>query len=351
MRYINWRRIILKRIVLRKEMYLSYVKYSLGGTGWLGYQSTLILAKAKNFDLHIWEKTYNLSLKLVYVDGYQCLKPLTTYHILHTSRFTHFNLLAETNIKISDEKEIKKNLSDNHSKISPRKKELKINVSEKLTKEEIDEKLQDELSDNGQKSPVAYVSLPLTIDLNHLLEDRNPVIDVSSANLFKYYNCDILPTIGTVLSLVVIPPDRIASGSKDGCIRVWNVRKPKLLLTISTQEVWICALALLPENRLAGADGGDISIWNLDTGVLIKKIKIGYAAIYSLVSLPSGHLASGSVDGSLRIWDIDKSNLVAVDKMVIINSLVMLSNQFLASGFSVGQLEFGISLTLRNFIV
>ncbi len=83
----------IQRCCESKEMFLSYVRNSLGRQGWLGYQSALLVAQQKHFNLYIWRKLGQNSLECTHY--HQEDKAVNTFHILHTNRFTHFNLLAQ----------------------------------------------------------------------------------------------------------------------------------------------------------------------------------------------------------------------------------------------------------------
>lgn len=84
----------IKDYCASKEMYVSYVINSLGKNGWLGYKSAWLMAKYKQFNLHIWRKSSSSSTKLELIDQHRQTDSEVIYHILHTDGFTHFNLLA-----------------------------------------------------------------------------------------------------------------------------------------------------------------------------------------------------------------------------------------------------------------
>jgi hypothetical protein len=82
-----------------ESMYLSYVQNSLGidakdGGGWLGYASALLIARHKGFNLYIWQKETKSHQVTCNLYHHQPTN-VVTYHLFHTARFTHFNLLVE----------------------------------------------------------------------------------------------------------------------------------------------------------------------------------------------------------------------------------------------------------------
>jgi len=69
----------------------------------------------------------------------------------------------------------------------------------------------------------------------------------------------------------------------------------------------INALAVLADGRLAsGSDDGTVRLWDvLGAGTCVGKLSpCGYAhAVWSLVALPDGRLAAGTGDGGIWLWD------------------------------------------------
>jgi hypothetical protein len=62
---------------------------------WLGYKSALLWARTKQLNLHIWRQSDTQEDVLTLVDMHTSSNALKTIHMLHTSGFTHFNLLEE----------------------------------------------------------------------------------------------------------------------------------------------------------------------------------------------------------------------------------------------------------------
>lgn len=105
-----------------------------------------------------------------------------------------------------------------------------------------------------------------------------------------------------VSCMVVLPDGRLATGSWDTTIRVWD-------LTTATSQVLrghtktIKCLVILPDGRLAsGSWDKTIQLWDLVTGtsqMLEERTRI----INCLAVLPDCRLAAGSYDGMIRLWD------------------------------------------------
>lgn len=111
----------LKSYCATKEMYLHYVENSLGKNGWLGYESALLIAQVKQYDLYVWNKSLTNSQTLELIKFYQSECPINTFHLLHTDCFTHFNLLAEVE-KLNNTKDSPRSII---SKLQPQRTTIK----------------------------------------------------------------------------------------------------------------------------------------------------------------------------------------------------------------------------------
>jgi hypothetical protein len=78
-----------------QTMYRQYVEKSLGKTGWLGYNSILLLAQINHFTVYIWKKSDDHLNQLKLINYHHAGENASSYSMLHTNGYTHFNLLAE----------------------------------------------------------------------------------------------------------------------------------------------------------------------------------------------------------------------------------------------------------------
>ena len=142
------------------------------------------------------------------------------------------------------------------------------------------------------------------------LQNGNLIATALLDTTIKIWEADSTNLIATLAghslearSLVVLQNSNLASGGRDGTIKIWNTVNFSLIRNINaTDEVW--SLAVLQNGLLAsGAKNGDISIWNCDSGSLIRTVKGHAGYVYSLVALENGNLASISEDSSVKIWN------------------------------------------------
>jgi len=132
------------------------------------------------------------------------------------------------------------------------------------------------------------------------------IVRLWNPNEGKQIGEDIHENEGDITSLAFSPNGTLlAIGSYDSTVKLWNVRDQGVIKTLSPR-LNVYSVAFISDNQLAiGLQNGTIKLWNLkrdtETGV---KVLQGHKAAVTSVKFDSKNqlLASGSEDGSIKIW-------------------------------------------------
>lgn len=107
-----------------------------------------------------------------------------------------------------------------------------------------------------------------------------------------------------VSALCVLADGRLASGSWDHTIRLWDVPTGAEMTRLEGHTGFVNALCLLADSRLAsGSRDKTIRLWDVATGTEIACLEGHTSDVNALCLLPDGQLASGSDDNTVRLWD------------------------------------------------
>lgn len=118
----------------------------------------------------------------------------------------------------------------------------------------------------------------------------------------------LLGHLNTIHSVAFSPDSqRLASGSADKTIKVWNLKTGKAIASLAGNSGTMLSVAISPNGEIlaGGSLLGRIKLWNLKTGELIDTLSAHSRWVESVVFSPDGHiLASGSSDKTVKLWDL-----------------------------------------------
>ncbi len=136
------------------------------------------------------------------------------------------------------------------------------------------------------------------------------------------------------VTAVQFSPDgtKLVSGATNKSLIVWDVVKGKVLTRTEVPS----AVSAVTWNRdgtavVTGGEDKSIRVWSLpknpqESAAMTKEIKGHAGAITSLAMLPNGtaEIASGSADGSGRLWDLNKGEMVKqLDQGAAVNAVAV----------------------------
>jgi WD40 repeat protein len=144
------------------------------------------------------------------------------------------------------------------------------------------------------------------------------------------------PVGSAVTALVALPDGRLASGSEDNTIRLWDPASGACAAVFEGHQGWVNAMAVLSDGRLTSGSGGTIRLWDPATGTCERGFEGHRDLVIALAVLGDGRLASGSSDKTIRLWDPASGACERVFQghQARVNAMAVLSDGRLASGSS-----------------
>jgi WD40 repeat protein len=136
--------------------------------------------------------------------------------------------------------------------------------------------------------------------------------DDNSVRLWDAASGILLETLeghGDRVNSVAFSPDgsRVASGSEDSTVRLWDGASGILLETLEGHGGEVCAVAFSPNGMClaSGAFDNTVRLWDAVSGAPLFTMRGHARGVSAIAFSPDGaRLASASWDGTVRLWDL-----------------------------------------------
>ena len=142
---------------------------------------------------------------------------------------------------------------------------------------------------------------------------------------------------------------RLASGSKDTAVRLWDAVGTQAPIVLQQHIGWINALAFSPDGSMLASGDTDtaVHVWDTTSGALLTTFRGHLSGIVALRFSPDSRtLASGSVDGTVRFWSIETQE--ALPMHIIGHTESVKAVAFLEDGSRLTSVAFNGGITSWN---
>jgi WD40 repeat protein len=136
--------------------------------------------------------------------------------------------------------------------------------------------------------------------------------DARTGNLLRRF----LGHSGSINAVVFSPDGRIASGSTDETVKIWDALSGALLLTLTHAPnstmgglVGVTSLAFSPDGARIVTGNGDntVRLWNARSGALLRTLAGHYYSVSAVAFSPDGSriVSAGGTDETVRVWNAE----------------------------------------------
>ncbi len=207
--------------------------------------------------------------------------------------------------------------------------------------------------------PLQAGSLEFSVEFSSDEPEIEPADNVASLQLMVARIPQHIATLSghtDEVNSVAFSPDSttLASGSRDGTVRLWDVGLSIPAATLEEDAI-VRSVAFSPDGRTlaAGLDDGAVKLWDLETGTNTASFE-GEVTVNSVAFSPDGGtLAAGLDGGTVKLWDVEtEANRSTFSWLTHRVASVMFSSdgRTLAAGLEDGTVKLWEVGTESNFV-
>ena len=103
--------------------------------------------------------------------------------------------------------------------------------------------------------------------------------------------------------------DRLAAGSREGTVYVWNFQNPEEPTLLTGHTDYVTSLAFSPDGKrlVSGARDDTTRLWGVESGEQIATLPLDEPRIpMGIAFSPCGKLIAGGMDNEIRLWCADQ---------------------------------------------
>jgi len=134
----------------------------------------------------------------------------------------------------------------------------------------------------------------------------------------------------SVYTINKLSSDKFVTTSWDCSIKIWSLNESTCLKSIKAGSS--DDLIVISDKMIISHRGKSLVIWNVETGENTGEIRINDQFVRSFIKLSSATIATGHVNGSIKIWDIKTQKCLQTIEKVDFSYLAKLSNSLILIG-------------------